>query len=170
VGVVEGGLTVDRIQFAHGVLNVGEPMAVPVITRLKQWHNRQQSEVVIRDAPPGTSCPVVESLRGADFVILVTEPTPFGLHDLGLAVELTEDLNIPVGVIVNRDGIGDSRVDEFCDQNNLPILLRIPFDRRVGEGIARGKTLVEIRPDYREGLIQVYAHIQQTVAVSEAPL
>lgn len=168
VGIVEAGLTEDRIYFSHGVLNIGEPMAVPVIARLKQMSNHSHTEVVIRDAPPGISCPVVETLRGADFVLLVTEPTPFGLHDLKLAVELTENLGIPAGVIVNRDGIGDTRVEEFCRQNALPILLRIPFDRRVGEGIAQGRTLVEISPEYQEDLVQVYTEIQALVQDSKA--
>jgi len=148
LGILEGGLTSEDIHFSHGVLNVGEPMAVPVINQLKSWKNHSDMEIIIRDSPPGTSCPVVESLRGADFVILVTEPTPFGLHDLKLAVQLTRELNIPAGVIVNRDGIGDTKVDEYCQEDHLPILMRIPFSRKTGEGIAQGKTLIEIYPDY----------------------
>ena len=130
------------------MLNVGEPMAVPVISQLKSWQNLSDTGTVILDSPPGTSCPVVESLRGADYVILVTEPTPFGLHDLRLAVQLTLELNIPAGVIVNRDGIGDMSVDDYCRETGLPIIMRIPFDRGISEGIAQGKLLVEIDPSY----------------------
>jgi len=147
-GVLERGPANGGIDFAHGVLNVGEPMAVPVISQLKSWQNLSDTGTVILDSPPGTSCPVVESLRGADYVILVTEPTPFGLHDLRLAVQLTLELNIPAGVIVNRDGIGDMSVDDYCRETGLPIIMRIPFDRGISEGIAQGKLLVEIDPSY----------------------
>jgi MinD superfamily P-loop ATPase len=167
LGILEGGLTNEGIHFAHGVLNVGEPMAVPVITQLKNWNNHSRTEIVIRDSPPGASCPVVESLRGADFVILVTEPTPFGLHDLKLAVKLTEELKIPTGVLVNRDGIGDKGVEEYCQEVNLPILLQIPFDRKIGEGIAQGKPLVEICPEYLAHFRNLFGQIQTLIASTE---
>lgn len=170
IGVLESGQTDEGIHFLHGVLNVGEPMAVPVISQLKRWQNLMQPEVVIRDSPPGTSCPVVESLRGADFVILVTEPTPFGLHDLRLAMQLTAEIGIPAGVIINRDGIGDTQVDDFCRQYNIPVLLRIPFNRKVGEGIARGKLLVEICPEYLKSFQDLYEQIQATVSASKVLL
>jgi MinD superfamily P-loop ATPase len=147
-GILEKGLAKGGINFAHGVLNVGEPMAVPVISQLKSWQDLSDSSTVILESPPGAACPVVESLRGADFVILVTEPTPFGLHDLRLAVQLTRELKIPAGVIVNRDGIGGPEVDNYCQEAGLPILMHIPFDREIGEGIAQGKLLVEIDPAY----------------------
>ncbi len=124
--------------FAQGVMNVGEAMAVPIIRQLKQRHLPPDG-VAILDAQPGTSCPVVESMRGADFVLLVTEPTPFGLHDLRLAVEVARgELGLPVGVVVNRDGIGDSGVDDYCAAEDVPILMRIPFDRRIAEAISDG--------------------------------
>lgn len=161
LGILVGGSVDGGIEFSRGVLNVGEPMAVPVIHQLKKWRNIQSADTVILDAPPGASCPVVESLRGADFVLLVTEPTPFGLHDLRLAVQLTREIGVPAGVIVNRDGIGDTNVDAYCNEAGLPILMRIPFAREIGEGIAQGKLLVEIRPEYREKLRQMYAHIEE---------
>ena len=163
LGVLEKGPANGGINFAHGVLNVGEPMAVPVITQLKSWQNLSDTGTVILDSPPGASCPVVESLRGADFVILVTEPTPFGLHDLRLAVQLTRELDIPTGVIVNRDGIGDTSVDGFCQEAGLPILMRIPFARRIGEGIAQGKLLVEIDPVYINRFQLLYEQIERLV-------
>jgi MinD superfamily P-loop ATPase len=122
-------------------------MAVPVIRQLKRWQPPHPGETVIVDAPPGTSCPVVEAVRGADFVLLVTEPTPFGLHDLRLAYELTQALALPAGVIVNRDGIGDGGVDDFCAKIGLPVLLRIPLDREIAEGLAQGRPLNAIRPE-----------------------
>jgi len=154
IGVLETGSTPERIQFGHGVLDVGEPMAVPVIRQLKSWVARRPGQTVIVDAPPGASCPVVVSVRDADFVLLVTEPTPFGLHDLELAVKLTKELNIPRGVLINRcnrkfeeDGYY-STMKEFCHNNDLPILMRIPFEMSIAQGIAQGKNLVEIHPQF----------------------
>jgi len=113
----------------------------------------------IRDAPPGASCPVVETMRGADFILLVTEPTPFGLHDLKQVVGIARELGLPSGVIVNRDGIGDNAVDDYCAQAGLPILMRIPMERAIAEGVAQGKTLVDIHPEYgdlfRQMLMQI---------------
>lgn len=163
MGVVERGITLEGISFARGVLDVGEPIAVPVIRQLKKWAVPQPGQVVVRDAPPGTSCPVVEAMRGADYVVLVTEPTPFGLHDLRLAVQVARELNIPVGVIINRDGSGDAGVDEFCAAVGLPVLLRIPFERAIAEGVAQGRTLVEIHPDYTRRFRDLYAHISATI-------
>jgi MinD superfamily P-loop ATPase len=147
LGMLERGTTYTGITFARGILNVGEPMAVPVIRQLKRWVDPQPGQVVIVDVSPGTSCPVVEAARGAAYLLLVTEPTPFGLHDLKLAAQVARELNIPAGVVINRDGIGDAGVEEFCEAEGLPILLRIPFDKPIAEGIAQGKTLVEIYPD-----------------------
>jgi MinD superfamily P-loop ATPase len=148
IGILERGPARSDIPFARGVLNIGEPMAVPVIRQLKKWLEPGHGQVEIIDAPPGTSCPVVESMRGADFVLLVTEPTPFGLHDLRLAVEVTRELNIPAGVVINRDGSGDAQVDAFCQAEGVPILMRVPFERSIAEGIARGRSLMEILPEY----------------------
>ncbi|MFO8035625.1 MAG: ATP-binding protein [Anaerolineales bacterium] len=151
LGVLESGKAIRDIQFAHGLLNVGEPMAVPAIHQLKAWKSKGDSALEIRDAPPGTSCPVVESIQGADFVLLVTEPTPFGLHDLKLAAQVVQELNLPAGVVVNRDDQGmTSEVDAFCQEQGLPILMRIPLERTIAEGTARGQTLIEIYPTYTE--------------------
>ena len=148
LGALESGHTPEGIRFARGVLNVGEALAVPVIRQLKTAYHAQAGETVVVDAPPGASCPVVEAVRGADYVILVTEPTPFGLHDLKLAYELTCELELPAGVIINRDGIGDQGVDDFCTHVGLPVLLRIPMDRAIAAGIAQGVPLVALRPEY----------------------
>jgi len=149
MGVLESGLTATGMDFAQGVMNVGEPMAVPIIRELKKWKAVRPFEIEIRDAPPGASCPVVETMRGADFILLVTEPTPFGLHDLKQVVGITRELGIPAGVVVNRDGIGDNAVETYCAEAGIPILLRIPMERRFAEAIASGKTLVEAAPEYR---------------------
>lgn len=149
LGHLESGATPEGIQFARGLLDIGQALAVPVIAQLKAAHPDQPGEVTIIDAPPGTSCPVVETVRGADYVVLVTEPTPFGLHDLKLAYELTRELGLPAGVVINRDGIGDRQVEAFCAEVGLPVLLRIPMDRTIAAGIAQGLPLVEIQPSYR---------------------
>jgi MinD superfamily P-loop ATPase len=166
MGVLESGTAAKGIAFARGVMNVGEPMATPVIRQLKKWAVPKPDQIVILDASPGTSCPVVESVRGADFLLLVTEPTPFGLHDLKLAVQVGRELNLSMGVVVNRDGIGDGGVDEFCAAAGLPILMRIPFDRAVAEGIAQGQTLVEIRPEYMAQFQQMLMRIAKGVSGS----
>jgi len=163
MGVLEGGIAKNEIRFARGVLNVGEPMAVPVIRQLKEWRQLEDGQTIIRDAPPGTSCPVVEAMRGSDFVLLVTEPTPFGLHDLRLAYQLVQDLDIPAGVIVNRDGIGDARVDEFCRDVGLPVLMRIPMERHFAAVLARGQTLIEAFPEYIPRFRELYSEIQSLV-------
>jgi MinD superfamily P-loop ATPase len=159
LGVLESGEAGQGIRFARGVLNVGQPMAVPVIRDLKRRHPPEPDEVMILDAPPGTSCPVVEVVREADYVLLVTEPTPFGLHDLKLAYSLTQELDLPAGVIINRDGIGDGGVDDFCAQVGLPVLLRIPLDREIAAGIARGTPLVRLRPEYGPRLRELFEAI-----------
>jgi MinD superfamily P-loop ATPase len=159
MGLVERGPAAAGITFARGVLDVGEPMAVPVIRQLKKWAISQPGQVVIRDAPPGTSCPVVETARGSDYLLLVTEPTPFGLHDLRLAVQVAAVLSIPAGVIINRENGFYPALEEYCADNGLTVLLRIPFERVIAEGVAKGKTLVEIHPDYVESFQKMYLQI-----------
>ena len=161
MGLLEGGPATPGIDFAQGVMNVGEPMAVPIIRELKKWESTDTATIEIRDAPPGASCPVVETIRGADFVLLVTEPTPFGLHDLKQVAEITRELGLPTGVIINRDGIGDNAVETYCNENGLPILMRIPMNRQVAEGIAQGRALIEIKPELGPAFREMLARIIQ---------
>jgi MinD superfamily P-loop ATPase len=165
MGTLEQGRAAGGMFFAHGLLNVGEPMAVPVIRQLKQVlaTDEAQWETVILDASPGTSCPVVETIRGSDYLLLVTEPTPFGLHDLRLAVQLAQELEIPSGVILNRDGIGNSDVVDFCREAGIPILMRIPMDRGLAEALARGETLIAVQPAYRARFQELYNQIRAQV-------
>jgi MinD superfamily P-loop ATPase len=164
IGRIQSGPARSGIPFTRGVLNVGEPMAVPIIRELKRGSQSEaRGRTVIIDASPGTTCPVVESMRGSDYVLLVTEPTPFGLHDLRLAVQVTEELKIPAGVIINRDGVGDSGVEAFCRQVGLPVLMRIPLDERLARGIARGQTLVDVYPAYVPHLQDLYHRIVELV-------
>ena len=163
-GVIELGQA-GAIAFGHGILNVGEAMAPPIIRQLKRRAIPEDAtdQVVILDASPGTACPVVESMRGADVVLLVTEPTPFGLHDLRLAVEVARDeLGLPVGVVINREGIGDRGVEAYCAAEDIPILMRIPFDRRIAEAYSEGVPLLQALPEYREQFANLYWQIEQT--------
>jgi MinD superfamily P-loop ATPase len=162
IGALETGQTDTGIDFARGVLSISEPMSTPIIRQLKRWKQGVPDQITILDAPPGASCSVVETVRGSDFVLLVTEPTPFGLHDLKQMTGILREMNIPAGVVINRDGIGDSSVEAFCKTENIPVLLRIPFDRQIAEGTAQGKPLVEISPAYAVAFEQAY---QQMVAV-----
>lgn len=164
MGVIERGPALSAITFARGVLDVGEPMAVPVISQLKKWVVPQAGQVTIRDAPPGTSCPVVEAVRGSDYLLLVTEPTPFGLHDLLLAVQVADELGVPAGVIINRDNGVYPLLDELCTRHNLPVLLRIPFERDIAEGVAQGKTLVEIHPEYTAVFGKLFQQIKDSLS------
>jgi len=165
LGILEGGLSPEGIRFGHGILNIGEPMAVPVISKLKKWQDLMDAEVVLIDSPPGASCPVVESLRGADYIILVTEPTPFGLHDLQQAYKVTQELGIPAGVIINRAGIGDTGVEQYCEEVGLKILIQIPLEREIGQGIAQGKSLLEIKPEYENRFLQLHLQIIEALSI-----
>ena len=164
-GIVEEGRA-NGLRFARGLMNVGEAMGVPIIRQLKR-RLRQSDEattLTVLDAPPGTSCPVVETLRGSDFALMVTEPTPFGLHDLRLAVEVARDeLGLPVGVVLNRDGVGDGGVDAYCQAEGLPILLRIPLDRRIAEACSEGVPLIEALPEYRNQFVHLVQQITSEI-------
>jgi MinD superfamily P-loop ATPase len=160
MGTLQSGQA-GPIDFAQGTLDVGQAMAVPIIRQLKKRYlSAPANGVIILDSPPGTSCPVVETMRGADFVLLVTEPTPFGLHDLRLAVQVARDeLGLPVGVVVNRAGIGDASVDEYCATESIPILMRIPHDWQIAQAHSDGIPLVEALPRYREPFRELYQQI-----------
>ena len=153
-----------RVEFAQGTLNVGEPMAVPIIRQLKHWMLSAAlgERPTILDASPGTACPVVETMRGADCVLMVTEPTPFGLHDLRLAVEVARgELGLPVGVVINRDGVGDRSVDEYCTAEGIPILMRIPLDRHIAQAYSEGRALVEALPAYRAHFAALWERLKE---------
>lgn len=158
VGVVEEGET-GHVAFAHGKLNIGDAMAVPVINAVKETIG--EHALTLLDAPPGTSCPVVTAMTGCDYCILVTEPTPFGLHDLKLAVGVARVLNIPRGVIINRADLGDDSVEAYCREEDIPILMRIPMDRKIAEAYSRGKLLIELLPEYQEKFQNVLTGCQE---------
>ena len=146
IGVIRTS-RVDNITLIQGRLDIGVAMAPPLIRAVKARH--RNGVPTILDAPPGTSCPVVATLQGTDYVVLVAEPTPFGLNDLKLAVEMVRELRLPFGVVINRVGVGDDRVHLFCGQEGIPILLEIPDDRRIAEAYSRGELIVDALPEYR---------------------
>lgn len=158
IGVVEIGRKGD-IQFIHGKLNIGKMMAPPVIREVKKHINKKKT--VIIDVPPGTSCPVITAIKDTDFVILVTEPTPFGLNDLSLAVEVVRKLKIPFGVIINRSDLGNKKTDEYCTGENIPILMRIPFSKKIAGIYSRGDSIVEALPEYREKFQRLFTKIKK---------
>jgi MinD superfamily P-loop ATPase len=156
MGIFESGSR-DGLEFSYGRIFVGQVMAVPVIERVKDAV--QPDKVNIIDAPPGTSCPVISSVKNTDFVILVTEPTPFGLNDLKLAVGMVKILAIPHGIVINRSDLGDDKVKEYANKENIPILMEIPFDRQIAETYSNGKLLVEELPEWKERFVHLYEDV-----------
>lgn len=160
IGVVELG-TAEAIEFVHGRLNIGEAMAPPLIRKILTYQNHSCHIVI--DSPPGTSCPVVSSVKGSDYCILVTEPTPFGLNDLKLAVGVLRQMNIPFGTVINRSDLGFDKTDEYCQQEKIPVLMRIPFDRQIAAAYSRGEPLVSAFPDYRKMFKELAEKIRRMV-------
>jgi MinD superfamily P-loop ATPase len=155
--------TVDGLYFRWGRLNVGEARCTPVIKAVKNLGTAPPLDTVIIDAPPGVACPTVETLRGSDFAVLVTEPTPFGLHDLRLAVETVRRMRLPCGVVVNRAGIGDSRVKDYCEAEGIPILLEIPFSRQLAEACSRGDVFANLDAGFSDELRQMAARLRHRI-------
>ena len=149
----------NGLEFVQGELRVGEAMAPPMIKKVREY-TRPESVTII-DAPPGTSCPVIASMKGADFVLLVTEPTPFGLHDLKLAVGAVRVLGIPCGLVINRSGIGNDQVKRYAEEEGVPLLLEIPFDRHIAEAYSKGEMIVELIPEWKEKFKNLYHKIRE---------
>ena len=147
IGTVETA-PAEGLTFTRGTLRVGETQVPPVVEAVKEVP--APGGLVIRDAPPGASCPTVAALAGSQFVVLVTEPTPFGLHDLQAAVELVRHLNLPCAVVVNREGSGDDRVQDYCRDEGLPLLPGLPFRRDVAESVSRGGLVIDDVPDMQQ--------------------
>lgn len=153
IGTIDSG-TATHVTLIQGRLDVGHAMATPLIRAVKRHTGLVMPTII--DCPPGTSCPMITAVRGADFVILVTEPTPFGLHDLTLAVETVRALGIPFGVIVNRSDTGDSRVADYCLHEEIPVLLSIPENRRAAEAYSRGESILSAMPDLTAALRDIW--------------
>ena len=160
LGVIERG-SKKGIAFVNGRLRVGEAMSPPLIKKVRKM--AEGNGLTIIDAPPGTSCPVISAMKDTDFIILVTEPTPFGLNDLKLAAGAVKILGIPCGIIINRSDMGDDRVKHFAAEEGIPILMEIPFDRRIAESYSRGELVVDNIPEWRGKFTELYDSIEKTV-------
>ena len=176
VGILEEGRSGD-INFLGGCLNIGEVMAPPIIsiikkrgikrykTRVDEDKEIKRQHILLIDAPPGTSCPVIESIKDSDYTVLVTEPTPFGLHDLVLAVEVLKKLQIPHGVVLNKCDIGDHKVEEYCKKNNIPILLSLPLDKDIAIAYSKGKPLIDLNSTYKQKFVELFQSIDKELKI-----
>lgn len=157
LGVVETGRAGD-VEFVQGKLRVGEAMSPPLIKAVREEIN--PDKIAILDAPPGASCPVIATVNHTDFIILVTEPTPFGLNDLKIAVAAIRPLGVPMGVLINRSDIGDSHVRDYCGQEGIPVVMEIPFSEKIARGYAGGELLVESDTSLMERFLELYHRIE----------
>lgn len=160
-GIVEYGRT-NGLEFIHGKLNVGEAMPTTVIRKVKE--NSDINGLAIIDAPPGTSCSVVESIKGSNFCILVTESTPFGFHDLELAACTVREMAIPFGIVMNRYNTDYKKIEEYTLKQNIPVLMKIPFDLAIARNYSRGITLAEGIPSWKKEFIGLYMKIKEFLA------
>lgn len=156
IGTLETG-TAGVMEFVQGQLDIGQAMATPVVRQVKE--HSSSADVTLIDAPPGTSCPVIEAISGSDFCLLVTEPTPFGLNDLGLAASAVKQLGVPCGVILNRSGRGDEKVEGYCRKENIPVLLKIPLDLKIACLYSEGFTLVDGLPEWKDSFRKLFRKI-----------
>ncbi|MFC1979214.1 ATP-binding protein [Chloroflexota bacterium] len=163
IGVVESG-TAGNIDFVHGKINVGEAMVPPAIARIKDKVNK--NAITIIDVPPGTSCPVVEAVKGSDYCVLVTEPTPFGLYDLELAVEVVRQMKVPCGVIINRAGTNDESVESYCTKENIPVLMKIPLSTDIAKLYSKGIPLVDGMPKYKQVFRYMFDDVKKKCPVT----
>jgi len=158
LGLLEQGVF-DAGEFAHGRMRVGEAMSPPLIKSVRDLIKPDKINII--DAPPGTSCPVIAAMKDTDFVLMVTEPTPFGLHDLKLAVEAVKLLGIPCGLVINRSDLGNDEVKQYARTEGLPILMEIPFDRKIAEAYSRGTLLVEAIPGWKSKFQELFSSIER---------
>ncbi len=160
IGYIEKGSCGD-IDFVHGTIRIGEPMAPPLIREVKTSIKNDYINII--DAPPGTACPVIAAMKDSDFILMVTEPTPFGLHDLKLGVEAVKVLGIPCGLVINRSDIGNNEVWEYAEKEKIPVLMEIPFNRKIAEAYSRGHLIVEEMPEFNENFIGLFNKIKDIV-------
>ncbi len=157
LGKLEKGRS-GAIEFYHGLLRVGEAMSPPLIEAVKEHVSSDAVNIV--DAPPGTSCPVIAAIKDADFLLLVTEPTPFGLNDLKLAVETARLMGLPFGIVINRCDVGDERTKEYAEKENIPVIMEIPDKRSIAEAYSNGILMVEALPEMKERFQELYQNIR----------
>jgi MinD superfamily P-loop ATPase len=151
----------NGLDIIWGELALGEARTTPLIKAVK---NEARGKMVIVDCPPGTSCSLVESVRDTDFCLLVTEPTPFGLYDLDIAIKVLEKMNIPRGVLVNKSGMGDQKVYEYLEKKNIPLLMEIPLDRKIAELYSHGEIFAEKMPEWKAKFVGMVRKIEETIS------
>lgn len=157
IGVTRSGMAGETF-FADGLLNIGEAAPVPLIKAVKKLAPADRDLII--DCPPGTSCPMINAVKGADFCLLVSEPTPFGLNDLKIAVETLRRINIPHALVINRSDKGDGAMERWCAEEKLEILLKIPFDIEIARAYSRGETMLEARPEYTQALCAIFSRLR----------
>ena len=160
LGIIEKGKA-GKIDFIQGKLTIGQAVSPPLIKAVKK--EADPSRDIIIDVAPGTACPMVEAVKGSDFCLLVTEPTPFGFNDFVLAVAVLKELNVPHGVVINRSSIGDEKIDNFCEKNNIPIFLRIPLDKKIAKAYSEGKVLVNFDFNWKKKFNELFFKIKDKV-------
>ena len=158
IGFADFG-TANGVKFGQGRLKIGDIHTPSLIKKVKA--NALAEGIVIIDAPPGTSCPVIEAVKGADFVLLVTEPTPFGLNDLKLAVGMVRELKIPFAVVINRSEPDEQMTNQYCHDENIDVVFEVPDDRRIAEAYSVGKMIVDILPDYKKDFAGLYESVSK---------
>ncbi|KXB01134.1 (4Fe-4S)-binding protein [candidate division MSBL1 archaeon SCGC-AAA261D19] len=159
LGKIQGGR--NNVEFYQGVLAIGEPFSSPVIRAVKKKSKENKNTII--DAPPGNGCPAVTAVEDTDFCILVTEPTPFGLHDLKFSIRMINELEIPYAVIINRAGIGDNKVEKYCDREEIPILMTIPYDRKIAHLYSQGIPFVKEMSRWKDKFVALYDKITEMI-------
>lgn len=165
IGYVEHGITSTGIDFIHGILNIGEPMAGPLIQKVKSYYRDDYIKII--DAPPGTSCPVVKTIIDADCVVMVTEPTPFGLHDLKIIVSVAKNLNKLTGVVINRKKGDFKPLTDFLNKNDIPVFAELPEDIEIAKRYSLGEIIIEALPEYKKNFIELAKNIGRFLGVHE---
>jgi len=158
IGTIEMGWAGD-ILFGHGTMNIGEARSTPIIGELIEHIDSDRTTIL--DAPPGTSCPFMETVTKSDLCVLITEATPFGLNDLSLAVEAVKRVGVPCCVVINRCDVGDDRVEKYCEEAGIDVALMIPHDLEIAKAYSRGEPLIQARPEYAEILLNFYKKLQK---------
>ncbi len=158
IGFADFG-TANGVKFGQGRLKIGDIHSPSLIKEIKA--NAIENGVVIIDAPPGTSCPVIEAVKGSDFVLLVTEPTPFGLNDLKLAVGMVRELKIPFAVVINRSEPDEQMTNQYCQDESIDVIFEVPYDRQIAEAYSIGKMIVDILPDYKKDFVGLYESVSK---------
>lgn len=157
IGFADFGMA-NGVKFGQGRLKIGDVHTPPLIKKVKA--NALTEGIVIIDAPPGTSCPVIEAVKGADFILLVTEPTPFGLNDLKLAVGMVRELKIPFAVVINRSEPDEQMTNQYCRDEKIEVIFEVPDDRRIAEAYSVGEMMIDVLPKYKN----IFAGLYETIA------